>query len=140
MRVLLYIVILALLLFAPVEKLDVAKLEPVQTVAISVQDNNVVLQTDTENSGRGANVAQAIEDLEKTTPGVIYLDTAQYLLVTEDALSYAEILRSKLNPAVRVSLWDGEGSVVTAAKYLAIRSDLPMLRDWSPAGKKSEKE
>lgn len=137
MRILLYIVILALLFFAPVEQLDVAKLEPVQTVAISFEEDNVILQTDTENAGKGTDTAQAILELEKTTPGVIYLDTAQYLLVTEEAIPYVDALRSSLRPTVRVSLWDGEGSVVTAAKYLTVRSDLPMLRDWKTPSKKS---
>lgn len=137
MRILLYIVILALLFLAPVQRLDVAKLEPVQTVAVSVEDGTVILETDTDNAGRGADVAEALQDLEDTTPGVIYLDTAEYLLVTEAALDCVDTLRSSLSSSVRVSLWDGEGSVKTAAKYLGIRKDLPKLRDWSAPGKKS---
>ena len=130
MRTLLYIVILALLFFAPVERLDVAKLEPVQTVAISVEENTLILKTDTNNKGMGVNITQAISDLEDTTPGVIYLDTAEYLLVTENATDYLDDLRGYLNPSVKVSLWDGEGSVESAAQYLGVRNDLPNLRDW----------
>lgn len=137
MRILLYIVILALLFLAPVQRLDVAKLEPVQTVAVSMEDGTVILETDTDNTGRGVDAAEALQDLEDTTPGVIYLDTAEYLLVTEAALDCVDTLRSSLSSSVRVSLWDGEGSVKTAAKYLGIRKDLPKLRDWSAPGKKS---
>lgn len=139
MRILLYIVILGLLFLAPVERLDVAMLEPVQTVAVSVVGNTVILQTDTDNAGSGADAAAALLDLENTTPGVIYLDTAEYLLVTEDALNCVDTLRSSLSPSVKVSLWDGQGSVRSAAKYLGIRRDLPMLRDWSTPAKKVEK-
>ena len=88
-------------------------------------------------SGEGETGAEALQDLEDTTPGVIYLDTAEYLLVTEAALDCVDTLRSSLSSSVRVSLWDGEGSVKTAAKYLGIRKDLPKLRDWSAPGQKS---
>lgn len=131
MRILLYIGILASLLLAPVKRLDVAKLEPVQTVAISVSDNQVVLETDTKNKGRGETVQAAIEDLEKHTPGVIYLDTAQYLLITEEALQYAASVEPYLRQSVKVSLWDGQGSVADAAKYLSVNSKWPSLRQWN---------
>lgn len=130
MRTLLYIVILALLFLAPVERLDVAKLEPVQTVAIRVEDDSVILETDTNNRGVGTDIANALSDLEDSTPGVIYLDTAEYLLVSEDATIYLDALREYFSPSVRISLWDGVSSVEGAAQYLAVRDDLVKLRDW----------
>ena len=129
MRLLLYICILALLPFAPVNRLDVAKLQPVQTVAVSIEEGQVVIETDTENRGRGRSVREAVENLETNTPGVIYLDTAQYLLITEEAMSQLEELKGYMFPSVRVSLWDGKGSVETAAKFLDIWLDLPRLKD-----------
>ena len=129
MRILLYICILALLLLAPVERLDVAKLEPVQTVALRLEGQTLVLETDTKNRGQGSTLREAIEDLENRTPGVIYLDTAQYLLLTEDVLPYSQQLKTVMHPTVKVSLWDGKGSVEKAAQYLAIRRDLPRLKE-----------
>lgn len=130
MRILLYIVILSLLLFAPVQRLDVAKLKPVQTVALSVVDGTVVIETDTKNAGQGEDLPAAIDDLEENTPGVIYLDTAQYLLLTEAAQDYARELQAYLRSSVKVSLWDGKGSVENAAKFLNVRSKLPTLQRW----------
>ena len=130
MRMLLYIVIVVLLFTAPVQRLDVAKLEPVQTVAVSVENGEVVLQTDTQQKGRAETLQAAINDLEENTPGVIYLDTAQYLLYTQEAAAYAEALATYLHPAVKVSRWDGKGSVEDAAKYLSVRSDLPTVDRW----------
>lgn len=141
MRMILYIIILALLFLAPVQRLDVAKLKPVQTVALSMDDTGVVLETDTDNKGMGVTVDRAYADLENKTPGVIYLDTAQYLLVTADAVGCVEAIRQYLHPSVKVSLWDGEGSVKDAAKYLSVRNDLPELRSWQASTeniKKSE--
>ncbi len=128
-----YAVILGLLFLVPVERLDVAKLVPVQTVAIYTELSTVVLETDTHNVGRGNSVSKALQDLEDTTPGVIYLDTAEYLLVSSDAQSYVEALREYLNPSVMVSLWDGEGAVDVAAKYLSVMEDLPKLKHWKPS-------
>lgn len=139
MRMILYIIILALLFLAPVRGLDVAKLEPVQTVALYTDETGVVLETDTDNKGRGETVDSAHEDLEDKTPGVIYLDTAQYLLVTEDAVSYVDAIRKYLHPSVKVSLWDGEGSVKDAAKYLGVRNNLLDLRKWHTPAENVEK-
>lgn len=131
MRILAYIAILALVFFAPVERLDVAKLEPVQTVAVSVFDGQVVFQTDTKNKGQAENVTAAVDDLERNTPGVIYLDTAEYLLITKEAVTHMNDIEKYLRPSVKVSLWDGKGSVEEAAKFLEIRNDLPSILQWN---------
>ena len=131
MRKLLYIVILGLVFLAPVKRLDVAKLEPVQTVAVSREADAVMLQTDTGSTGRGETVAQAYRDLEENTPGVIYLDTAQYLLVAENAVDCVDALAQYLKPSVRVSSYSGEIDLKNAAKYLSVHSDLPKLKNWA---------
>ena len=129
MRMILYICILVLLFVAPVERLDVAQLQPVQTVAVQIQQQQVVIETDTGNRGQGSTVQAAVADLESNTPGVIYLDTAQYLLLTRDAEAHWSALKEYMHPWVRVSLWDGTGSIEKAAKFLEIRHDLPRLKD-----------
>lgn len=128
MRKILYIIILVALLWAPVERLDVADLEPVQTVVIYMQQGMVVLETDTENMGRGVDLAAAVEDLEKNTPGVIYMDTAQFLLVAPDAQNQLNALQKYLSATVKVVQWDEKASVKDAARYLRVRKDLPMLK------------
>ena len=128
MRILLYIVILALLVFAPVKRLDIAQLQPVETVAVSVVDGKVMIQTDTEQQGMGETVAAAVQMLEATTPGVIYLDTARYLLITPSAEAYADQLRPYLHGNTKVCIWDGKSSVKEAAQYLKVRTNLPLFR------------
>ena len=128
MRILLYIVVLALLFFAPLERLDIAHLEPVQTLAVRINGDIVELETDTGNSGQGKTVAEAVKSMEENTAGVIYLDTAQYLLLTESASSVIEELGEYLHSGTYVCMWDGEGSVAGAAQYLEVRDDLPKFR------------
>ena len=130
MRKLLYVLILALLPFAPVQRLDVAKLEPVQTVAVRLENGQTVLETDTHKKGVGADVHKALQDLRENTPGAIYLDTAEYLLVTEAAGNCVEDLRRYLHPSVQVSLWDGKGSVEKAAKYLSVHGWRSKISEW----------
>lgn len=130
MRKILYVVILALLLLAPLERVDVAKLLPIQAVAIYMEGSFVALETDTEHKGQGASAGQALQDLKTNTPAVVYLDTAEYLLVSEDAIHYVDELREYLKPSVKVCVCDASEHVKDAAKYLDVHGDLPKLRDW----------
>ena len=130
MRILLYIVILALLFFTPLERLDIAHLEPVQTLAVRINGDIVELETDTGNSGQGKTVAEAVKSMEENTAGVIYLDTAQYLLVAPDAVEEIESLRPHLKTTVKVCVCEAAGKVKDAAKYLEIHRDLPTLKTW----------
>ena len=127
MRILLYVLILAALFFAPVERLDVAKLEPVQAVAVYKENGLVVLETDTEDKGRGKTAEEALENMTQNTPSVIYLDTAEYLLVAEEAKGDAEALRQYLRPSVKVADYFG-GSVKEAAKYVAVHGNAEKLQ------------
>ena len=128
MRFICYIIILVLLFIAPVKRLDIAILQPVQTIAVYTEPGAVVLQTDTNMIGRGKSVSEAVANLEENTPGVIYMDTVEYLLVSHDAKAYVEPLQKYLSPNVLVSMWDGKNGVDIASKYLAEEGNLPKLK------------
>lgn len=130
MRKLLYVAILLSLFFVPLEKADVAKLLPVEAVAMYMEDGRVVLETDTQNTGKGISVAQALQNLKDTTPAVVYLDTAKYLLLSDDAISYAEELRQYLKPSVEVARWNAKGKVKDAAKYLSVHGETVPFKHW----------
>ena len=66
----------------------------------------------------------------KTVPAVIYLDTAEYLLVAEDAVSYVDQLRQVLKPTVKVCVCQAAGRVKETVKYLEVHSNLPKLSQW----------
>ena len=48
MRTVLYILIIILTFLAPVQRLDVAKLQPVEAIAIYTEQDTVIIKTDTE--------------------------------------------------------------------------------------------
>lgn len=133
MRFIIYIVILLSLFLAPVERTDVAKLLPIQAVAVYIEDGEVVLETDTEHKGDGADAEKALDSLRINTPAVVYLDTAEYLLVSKEAVSDVDPLRQYLKPTVKVCVCDAADNVKDAAKYLDVHGNLPQLRHWSAA-------
>lgn len=129
MRKIFYVAILALTCLAPVKPLDVAELLPVEAVAVYKDGNQIVLETDNQNIGRGETVKQALEDLKEKTPAVIYLDTAEYLLVSEDAVPMLVEMSEFLKPAVKVSKCDARGHVKEASQYLRVHPDYKTLKE-----------
>lgn len=117
-KLVLYLLIIAGLLMIPVEKEDIGVLEPIQAVWLSSENGNVVLQTDTGDKGSGGTVTEALQDMKLCSQGVVYLDTAQFLLVSADVVSRIPEIKTHLKGSVRVCLWDGEGTVADAARYM----------------------
>ena len=90
-RLLLYILILSGLTYAPVKRADVGKLAPVEVVMLDSNGFSVVLTTDVGEYGEGESVDLALKKKKKSSKSYVYLDTARYLLVTE---SGSEVWRS----------------------------------------------
>ena len=130
-RILLYIGILAALIAAPVEASDVGKLRPVEVVSVYKEMNWIVMETDTEDKGYGGTVQQALQNLKDTSNGIIYLDTAEYLLLTKDTEGEAEELRQALKDNVRLCLAASSVDLAEASQYLSVHGNLPKLRNWS---------
>lgn len=129
-RKLIYIGILTALLAVPVERLDVGKLHPVQVVSVYKENGWVVIQTDTEDIGIGETARQALKNMKDTTSGVIYLDTAEYLLTSKDAEDVVEELRDALKPKTRICYAESEVDIKEAGKFLTAHDTLPELKDW----------
>lgn len=127
-RSLLYLIILAAVLVCPTKATDVGKLQPVQTVAVYKGDSGYVIATDTKDTGRGESIPAAIENLKATTPATIYLDTAQYLIVSDE--SVVEELRNHLKGNVKLYRFVGNPPMETVSKFLAAHGDGPSIRTW----------
>ena len=128
------LVIYLLLLVATVvlrpQSADIGKLRPVQLVSVYREDEWIVVETDTEDLGRGINVDDAIRDLKETTPGVLYLDTADFLLVHNDTRNLIMELTSHLKGKVRVCITEGGIPLTDASEYLAAHLPRSQIRDW----------
>ena len=84
-RILLYLGILAAVCWAGKPGTDIGMLIPVETVFIQKLENEIVIETDSGDRGAGATMKQAAEDLKEKADGVIYLDTADYLILNREA-------------------------------------------------------
>ena len=129
-RSLLYLLILAAVLVVPIARTDVGDLRPVQTVAIYRSGQDYIIQTDTGDAGRGETAIAALENLKQTTPAVIYLDTAQFLLVAGDTSESLKQLRTHLKGSVKLCSFIGEPDLELVSKYLKIHGKGPFLKQW----------
>lgn len=134
-RILIYIVILAAVLAVRLERTDVGKLRPVQTVSVYRDGASYVIATDTGDKGKGKTVADALKDLKQTAPAVIYLDTAQFLLTGKNADDAVENLRPYFSKSVELYSFRGEADLELASKYLAVHGNGPQLKRWNPGEK-----
>ena len=129
-RILIYVGILAALLAAPVRPSNIGQLHPVQVVSVYKENNWVVIETDTEDRGIGGSALQALQNLKDTTSGNIYLDTAEYLLLTKDTQEEVEALRAELKDSVQLCMCTKQVDLAEAGKYLSVHGKLPKLEHW----------
>lgn len=127
-EILLYILLLGAALILPVEGTDVGKLLPVELVQLDKMGDTVVISTDAGATGTGETVKAAIRDMEKTAAGIVFLDTADYLLVTESAMEEVESIKEHLKPSVRVCIQHVEMNLKDAAAYLSVHKPEHQLR------------
>ena len=137
-KTILYILILVSLFFVPLQRIEIANLEPVQTVWMYLENGTVVLETDTEDKGTGNTVEDALFDMKHKSDGIVYLDTAEYLFVSESAGELITIVQPYMKSSVLLCEWDGQGSISKATKYADSRKLGVKLREWNKDGKMTE--
>lgn len=129
-RAVIYAILLAGVFFAPVEKVDVAKLRPIEIIYVSREDQTVLLQTDTDDLGMGDDALSALENMKQTSPAVIYLDTAQYLLIGPGGEEAALQLKGVLKDNVQLCKTEEQVNLQQAARYLPVHGKLPKFSQW----------
>lgn len=127
-RWILYIAILALVAAAPTKSMNIGKLLPVKAVGVYKEENWFRIETDTGNRGFGGTVSQALRNMKDTASGTIYLDTAEYLILTKDTQTAAQELEPELRPSVRVCMAAKKMDLAKVAEYLDVHTELPKLR------------
>ena len=129
-RILLYIVIIVVVFAVPLSRADVGRLEPVQTVAIYMLGDDYVVETDTLGWGIGRSLEEAIADLKASAPAIVYLDTADYLLLQPGILEEAETLKSVLKGSISVYFFEGDPELQAVSKFLNIHDEKVYLKNW----------
>ncbi len=108
---------------------DVAKLEPVELLYVERYMGLFVVTTDTGQQGQGPTARQALEDLEQTSVGQIYLGTAEHLLLSDSARDSISRFAPFLRPDCTVTLAQGSPDLEKAAAYLDSHSPGVTLND-----------
>lgn len=102
----------------PVKGKDIGKLQPVSLLQVYLENGNVVLETDTGDIGRGMKLTEALENLQQTTSAEIFLETADFLLLTEETKCLLKELSGVLRPGTETFLIDAPVDGEAAARYL----------------------
>ena len=130
-KIIIYGVLLLVVLFLPLRGVDVGKLLPVEVIHIYKEEDMILIRTDVDASGRGATLGEAIHNLKGTTPGIIFMDTADYLLIDETAEEEIEGLKEYLKSSIRVCRTEREVDLTEAAAFLSVHKPGAKLRHLS---------
>lgn len=119
---------------------DVGKLNPVQAVRVYSIEDRIVIETDAENFGIGNTLNAALDDMKQTVPSEVFLDTADYLILSPSCQPLLPALMEHLRPSCAVCLEQGQTDVtqvgafleihkpqVTLMRYCAGQTNLPTL-------------
>lgn len=128
-RTLWYLLVLAVTLPLSGRGMDVGRLQPVEVVYLDKQDDVICIETDTGDAGYGKTIEEAFDDLEETAKGVIYLDTASFLLVSETARELTKEISGKLKDDTGICICPEKPDLQEAAVFLNAHPPLSKLRD-----------
>lgn len=134
MKLLLYIGIFLAVILMPTEATDVGKLIPVEVVAISDSGGTVTINTDTGDSGIGDTLESAISDMKAAASGIIYLDTAEYLLLDEGMENHLNAVERHLKKEVRLCYAQENMPLETVADFLSVHKPNATLKTVSDNG------
>ena len=128
-KIILYVLLLGVVLMKPHRGEDVGKLLPVEVIKMYKIGETLVIDTDPGATGKGATVDEAVANLKNTAAGVIFLDTADYLLIDETSKDAVPALELYLKPAVRVCEVEGEVDLKKTSEFLSVHRPSAKLKD-----------
>lgn len=117
----------AVLMLFPRHTSDIGELLPVELLYVDRDESGIWVETDTGETGRGESLTRALEDLKATAPGTLFLETADYLIVTRQSAELLPQLRKILRPATQVCL--GVNTDAGAAAFLSAHKPGILLKD-----------
>lgn len=128
-QIVLYSIILAATLIIPQRGTDVGRLKPVEVIFLGQEGELFSISTDTKDRGVGATIPAAVQDLKETTAGNIFLDTADYLIVSEQAVRNIGELAPYLHKSVRVCIGPEDLDLEKAARFLSVHKPKNTLKN-----------
>ena len=111
--------VVALLARMPHPAVDVARLDPVRSIYIDIDGENLTIETDDRISGSGASLLEACQDLTAKAHREIFLDTAEFLILAPD-VPITEEFYELLRPTTKVVYSMERPDFEAVSDYLAI--------------------
>ena len=99
---------------------DLGKLEPVETVLLTAEEDGIRIETDTDAEGFGATLAEAIEDLQQGTGANVYLDTTNKLLIKGEMEDYWGEILEFFRPSCHVYGVQEKVDLMEVTEYLSV--------------------
>ena len=118
------------LFFIPLERINVADLQPVRAVQVSREGDRITLETDLGQKGSGESLKDALNNLKRNSVGIVYLKTTEYLLVTNKAENLLVELGGYFGRNTRVYIGNASGQIAETAQYLSVHGHLPKLKKY----------
>ena len=99
---------------------DVGELQPLEVLYVYQQeDGKFCLCSDTGDRGAGGTLEEAFQDLRAGAKGEVFLDTADYVLLSPGMEKQAAGLWQQLRPGCQVCQVSGEPDLEQTAKFLS---------------------
>lgn len=127
---LLAILLVAGLGWLPFQRTDVATLEPAEALYVYINKETVCIETDGGWFGKGKTVDEAVADLKESSPGQVFLQTVDYLLLQTDGENLLPALYSHLRSGCSVCQVREKPDLEKACAYLRVHKPNLTLQDF----------
>lgn len=128
-RWIMYIVLLGMLGVS--DGMDISKLSPVETVWIAEQNGQILIQTDSGDFGVGDGLVSALENLNATASGVVFLETADYLIIEKGSEAQLVQAASVFRPSCMLCVAGKMPDLEAVTTFLRIHEPTVTLRQWN---------
>ena len=109
----------AILSRLPHPAVDIARLDPVRAIYLYMDGDAMTIETDSGDSGTGADLEAAYTALRANADREIFLDTAEYLILDPD-VPITEAFYELLRPTTQVVFSNKKPNLETISDYLTI--------------------
>ena len=134
-RWMIYLLLVAGAFLFPKRPVELGKLIPVELILVEKEEGAYLVRTDTGDVGHGTTLPSAIENLRATAPGDLFLDTARYLLVTEETHHTIPEISRYLKGETYISMVENGLDPEQATQYLSAHPPKLQLKAWKTGSK-----
>lgn len=126
---LLAILLVAGLGWLPFQRTDVATLEPAEAIYVSLGEQ-ILVETDGGWYGEGKTMDDAVADLKESSPGQVFLQTVDYLLLQKGSEELLPTLYTHLRSGCSVCFVEEKPDLKKACAYLRVHKPNLTLQDF----------